>query len=298
MENTEIRLNTNKHPFIMLYHDFIKCDFLDWNEKDLYIILLMYAGKDSRQCFPSISELCKISCRSKNTILKAISGLENKKILKKEKRITKNGQTSNLYTLYDIDTMWENENIDEVKRAVDEFEERKMIEALTAKGYCISRKEEPESAPGKVQNQAQSNNNIFADKDIIINTESQVQAERYTMEQIRQLFDYDAMTNDNMNEKQEIDSVMDILHTTMNTMKPTIRIAKEDKPAMVVIGKLMKLNKDSIMYAIKKFSGQTERIMNPTAYMLTILYNAPEQFNLDIQNQVSHDMANWDTYNG
>lgn len=94
-------------------------------------------------------------------------------------------------------------------------------------------------------------------------------------------------------QQNDIDSVMSILYTAMNTTKTTIRISGEDKPAMVVIGKLMKLHKESIMYAIKQFSEQTERIKNPTAYMLTILYNAPEQFNLDIQNQVSHDMVNW-----
>jgi len=33
-------------------------------------------------------------------------------------------------------------------------------------------------------------------------------------------------------------------------------------------------------------------VRNPTSYMLTILYNAPEQYHLDIQNQVSHNMAN------
>ncbi len=62
---------------------------------------------------------------------------------------------------------------------------------------------------------------------------------------------------------------------------------------MVVIGKLMKLQKESIVYAIEKYREQTERIRNPTSYMLTILYNAPEQHNLDVQNQVSHDMAHW-----
>lgn len=101
------------------------------------------------------------------------------------------------------------------------------------------------------------------------------------------------MIQDNQYRQQDIDSVMNILYTTMNTTKATIRIAGEDKPSMVVIGKLMKLHKESIMYAIEKFSEQTERIKNPTSYMLTILYNAPEQFNLDIQNQVSHDMAHW-----
>ena len=59
---------------------------------------------------------------------------------------------------------------------------------------------------------------------------------------------------------------------------------------MAVIGKLMKLDKESIMYAIEKFTEQTEWIKNPVSYMLTILYNASEQYHLDIKNQVSHDM--------
>lgn len=63
---------------------------------------------------------------------------------------------------------------------------------------------------------------------------------------------------------------------------------------MVVISKLMKLDYSEIMYAIDKFAEQTERIKNPTAYMLTLLYNAKEQMNLDITNQVQHDMYNWE----
>ena len=63
---------------------------------------------------------------------------------------------------------------------------------------------------------------------------------------------------------------------------------------MVVIGKLMKLDYSEIMYCIEKYSEQTERIKNPTAYMLTLLYNAKEQMNLDISNQVQHDMYHWE----
>ena len=62
---------------------------------------------------------------------------------------------------------------------------------------------------------------------------------------------------------------------------------------MAVISKLMKLTYSGIMYAIEKFKEQTERIKNPTSYMLTLLYNAEEQRNLDIANQVQHDMYHW-----
>ena len=102
------------------------------------------------------------------------------------------------------------------------------------------------------------------------------------------------MVNDNPFSKNDIDSVMDILHTNLNTTKKTIRIGGEDKPAMVVISKLMKLTYSEIMYAIDKFKEQTDRIKNPTAYMLTLLYNSKEQMNLDISNQVQHDMYHWE----
>ncbi len=45
------------------------------------------------------------------------------------------------------------------------------------------------------------------------------------------------------------------------------------------------------MYAIHKYQEQTERIKNPVAYMLTILYTAPEQCLLDMKNQKSHERA-------
>lgn len=57
-------------------------------------------------------------------------------------------------------------------------------------------------------------------------------------------------------------------------------------------------SEDRLLYeklhkAINKFKEQTERIKNPSAYMLTLLYNSKEQMNLDISNQVQHDMYHW-----
>ena len=59
----------------------------------------------------------------------------------------------------------------------------------------------------------------------------------------------------------------------------------------------MKLDEEAILYAIKQFEKQSaeQRIKNPKAYMLTILYNAATGgFNLDIKNQVAYDMRHWD----
>ena len=281
-----------KNPFVILSHNFIKWEMLNWNEKDIYIILLMYADSDQK-CFPSINTLCRVSGKSNKTVIKALKGLEDKHLLKKEARITKNGQSSNLYTLYDFESVWEAESIEQVPEIVNTETKRKQLYELAQElNYIVKEKELETTAPTKVTADSSTQLNNFTQFDTITNS-GKSQLERYTLDQIKQLFDYDIMIQDNPYRQQDIDSVINRLYTTMNTTKTTIRIAGEDKPSMVVISKLMKLHNESIMYAIEKFSEQTERIKNPTSYMLTILYNALEQFNLDIQNQVSHDMAHW-----
>jgi len=200
----------------------------------------------------------------------------------------------NLYTLSDYVTMWDYDNIKDISTVINNNGMKSLtpeehIAELERMGYKVEIKEKGlETEPTKAQNQALETNNINKNN---IKKEKSQESEKYTIDQIHQLFEYDIMVQDYPLQQKEIDSIMSILYTAMNTIKSTIKISGEDKPAMVVIGKLMKLHKESIMYAIKQFSGQTERIKNPTAYMLTILYNAPEQFNLDIQNRVSHDMG-------
>ena len=189
--------------------------------------------------------------------------------------------------------MWKAETIEELKEIANETELEKSIRIVESYGYVVKEKGLEATVPAKVTaNSSAKVNNIIKDKDTT--TETKSQAERYTLTQIRQLFGYDVMIHDQEPYyREQIDSVIDILHTAMNTTKPTIRVAGEDKPTMVVIGKLMKLDYETIMYAIEKFSEQTERIKNPVSYMLTILYTAPEQYKLDIQNQVKYDMSHW-----
>lgn len=278
-----------KNPFVMLSHDFIKCDFINWNEKDVYIILLMYADSEQR-CFPSVNTLCKISGKSNKTIIKALKGLEEKKLLKKEKRITKNGQTSNLYILYNFEDIWKAESVEQIADIVSiETKRQQLYELAKELDYIIVKEKELDSEPTKAQNQTQIPN-TSNHPDNTIDFQKSQDLERYTLNQIKEFFGYEAMIHDYPDEQGHIDSVMDILHTTMNTAKKTIRISGTDKPTMVVIGKLMKLNSESVLYAIRKFREQTERIKNPTAYMLAILYAAPEQYKLDITNQVQHDL--------
>lgn len=296
MARKKIKSATDQRPFIMIYHDFLESELLNSYEKMVFIALKKFADSKN-QCFPSLKKLADITKMSKRKIQDTLKDLERKHIISIEKRSrVDGGDTSNLYILYDFKELWNAGSSEEIAAVANEYEEEKLIAQLRARGYTITKEKGLESEPTKAQNQAKNNNNssLNLHNHYITETEKSQDLERYTLNQIYQLFDYHAMVVDNPYQKEGIDSVMEILYTAMNTAKDTIRIKGEDKPSMAVIGRLMKLDKDSILYALEKFSEQTERIKNPAAYMLSILYHAPEQYELDIRNQVSHDMVHPD----
>lgn len=295
MARKKFKSATDQRKFIMIYHDFLESDLLTSHEKMVFIALKKFADSNN-QCFPSLKKLADVTRISKRKIQDTLKSLEQKHIIGIESRSRLDGgDTSNLYTLYDFKELWNAGSSEEMAAVVNEYEEMKLVSELRSRGYTVTKEKELASEPTKAHTQAPQ----FKQFDIVNTMDNSTtnsgesQLERYTTNQIKQLFDYDIMIQDNPYRQQDIDSVMNILYTTMNTTKATIRIAGEDKPSMVVIGKLMKLSYSEIMYAIEKYQEQTERIKNPTSYMLTLLYNSKEQMNLDITNQVSHDMAHW-----
>lgn len=291
MARKKFKSATDQRKFIMIYHDFLESDLLTSHEKMVFIALKKFADSNN-QCFPSLKKLADVTRISKRKIQDTLKSLEQKHIIGIESRSRADGgDTSNLYTLYDFKELWNAGSSEEVAAVVNEYEEMKLVSELRSRGYTVTKEKGLASEPTKAHTQAPDLKPFN-----IVNTTTnsgESQLERYTLDQIKQLFDYDVMIQDNPYRQQDIDSVMNILYTTMNTTKATIRIAGEDKPSMVVIGKLMKLSYSEIIYAIEKYQEQTERIKNPTSYMLTLLYNSKEQMNLDITNQVSHDMAHW-----
>lgn len=295
MARKRIKSATDQRPFIMVYQDFLESDLLDnYYQKLVYIYLKKFADSNN-QCFPSIKKLSKLTKIGATKIKQTLAELEEKGVISKENRSRSDGgKTSNLYTLYDFAEVWNVGSSEDVAAVAEEVSEAKMIAELRSKGYTVIKEKEPDSlSTDQSSNEPSTQLNQFDIVNTTPNSSGSQEKERYSLEEIRLLYDYEIMKTDHKFQIRDIDSVMDILHTTLNTTKQTIRIGGEDKPAMVVISKLMKLDYSEIMYAIDKFQEQTDRIKNPTAYMLTLLYNAKEQMNLDITNQVQHDMYNW-----
>lgn len=309
IEKFKVKIQKPERDFVKVYKDFLRNKLLTVEEKMIYISLKYFVeyGKDKGSVYPSMETLCELSSLSKPRATKAISNLIEKGIVKKNRRgLTK----TNEYTLMDDSLIWKSKNIEELKIKVEEIENNFVnlsevsTEMLLKELERRNKEKEPETteqltkAPVETSPKPNQSDVVNTDKvnTTVTNTTPDLRksqdSERYTLEQIRQLYEYDIMVADEPTKQNDIDTVIEILHTTLNTTKNTIRVGRENKPTMSVISKLMKLDKDCILYAIEKFGEQTERIKNPTNYMLTLLYNAKEQMNLDITNKVQFDMYN------
>ena len=291
-EKIIVQLASPERKYVKVYHDFLDNSFLTTEEQMIFIVLKSYVDfkEDSGEAYPSMETICKRAKMSEKRARKNINALIKKGIAKKVQRgLTK----TNLYTLSDYATMWACDNVEDVAAVADNQGVKPLTPAehiaeLERMGYTVQIKEKGlDTEPTKAQHQALDNQNFSKEQNTTDKPKSQ--AERYTMEDIRALYEYDSLIIQYPDKQTDIDIVFDILYDTLNSTKPTIRIGGEGKPTMVVIGKLMKLQPDDLIYSIDKYHEQTERIKNVKAYLLTVLYGSREQQHLDIMNLGHHN---------
>ena len=293
-EKIIVQLDSPERKYVKVYHDFLDNSFLTTEEQMIFIVLKSYVDfkEDSGEAYPSMETICKRTKMSEKRARKNINALIKKGIAKKVQRgLTK----TNLYTLSDYATMWTCDNVEDVAAVADNQGVKPLTPAehiaeLERMGYTVQIKEKGlETEPTKAQNQAPFNQNLSKEQNTTDKLKSQ--AERYTMEDIKALYEYDSLIIQYPDKQTDIDIVFDILYDTLNSTKQTIRIGGEDKPTMIVISKLMKLQPDDLIYSIDVYHQQDQRIKNVKGYLLTILYNAKEQNYLGLMNEghFNHD---------
>lgn len=290
MSRSGTRTATDQRAFTMVYNDFLKSKLLTPDARMVFIYLRMHSDNSTGRSFPSLNTLAKETGLSKRTVQRCLSELQEKGAVSVEHRSNDRGTQSNLYTIYDHAKLWNAKDVTEMQSIASDLKDAEMVEYLRSRGYSVTKKE-----PASGTDQSSEASTSFDKLNIVLTTNNSTtdtaeSQERYSMDNVRELFDYAVLVNDKKCSTSDLDAVMDILYDTLNSTKPTIRVSGENKPAMVVIGKLMKLTYEEILYSIRKFNSITDRIRDPKAYMLTILYGAREQMNLDINNQVQHDL--------
>ena len=298
IEHFKVQLATPEREYVKVYKDFLNSTLLTVEEKMVYIALKSFVtyGQDSGKVFPSMETLCKLTSLSKPRATRTITSLTKKGIVQKTRRgLTK----SNLYTLIDVPTMWGAETEEEMKELAEtkiELSDEELLAELNRRGLIkIVKEKELDVEPTKAQQQALELNQY----DIVnttTNSHTSQEIEHYSVDRIRSYYDYETIVKERPYNQREIDSIMRVLYDVLNCRKSTIKIDGEDKPAMVVVGEMMKLTYSDIIHCIDNYIeiSKTTKIKNTKAYMRTMLYNATD-LNLDIANQVQYDMAHWNT---
>ena len=283
----DLKLVTPQRRWTMVYNDFLESNVLTATEKIIFITIKKFADNEKLTAFPSTNTIAKYTGLSKRGIIKCLKSMADKGVIKIEKRnSSERGHESNLYTLYDYPEMWVTNDENDVTDVVKKAEEDEMIRRLQAAGYTVTKEKEPSSDCNQNQTHVIDNTNYL--HDIGTNIESQ----EYSLDFIKDNYDYEWLLEENGQlNKADIDAVISVIYEALNTTKPTIRIAKENKPAQIVKDKLLKPSSEGLVFALSKYGKQTDRIGQPLSYMLTILYTAEEQMQLDIKNEVIHDMS-------
>lgn len=290
-KKTIVQLASPERKFVKVYQDFLKNKLLSAEEKLVFIALKSFIdfskdnGGTQGEVYPSMETICELSSLSRSRATKTINKLIEKKIVKK---IRRGATKSNIYTISDYADMWVCESVEDMAKIAESLDaDPSSAEVHSAKLEQISsampaKGKELVSEPSKAHTQALNNQSLSKEQNATNKPKSQ--AERYSMKELKDFFEYSIMIKDYQAHKADLQAAFDILYEVLNTGKPTVRISGEDKPQAVVAGKLMKLTRDDILYAIDKFHEQTGEIKNTRAYLLTILYHAKDQAYLDLMN--------------
>ena len=198
------------------------------------------------------------------------------------------GKTSNIYRLLEF----ENE---EVQASLQESQDEEAPKQLSVGRKRVSGMDQADQSESKQDTQLKSNITNLRLHDNTKNEASQAENRRekvaaqtkYSTEEIKKKYNYTDMISENPSKQENIDICIDIIATTINNKKDTIRIQKEEIQREKVAEQLLKLTKEDILWAIKRFEQQPNQIHSPKAYLLTLLYDAKSQRALDLQNQKS-----------
>ncbi len=257
-------------------------------QKMMYVMLRQYID-DKKQCFPSVKTLaeeCSMSVAKATEVLKE---LEEKKIITKTSRyLESGGQTSNIYTIHDhVKVKPKQTKPKPINDSVPEFE------ALTAKQKkevsAADQADQSKKSTGDTSNDITTlrlhNNTLLGDSQAENRIEKVAVQTKYREEFLKNQYEYQVMIAEFPAKKENIDICINIISATVNSKKKNIRIQKEEIPHEEVAERLLKLTKDDILWAIKRFEQQPNQIHSPKAYLLTLLYDSKNQRLLDLQNR-------------
>ena len=303
---------TGQRHFTVIYNDFLDSENILEPAEQLVMIHLMRYGE---QAFPSLNTLARKTGLARSTIQRIVDALVEKGFLIKENcKQPKGNYSSNRYKIIDRPDVWQAHTLEEATAAASRCQLDVYADILRRSGYIV----EKEKAVSNCNEQSEtgisesatasakaSNENINANyytpkydekqegkqkKQVKKRAEVPSSSERYSMKYLQIQYEYEILLERFPVYGSLVENTFQLLYDTLNTGCATIRIGGEEKPAEIVRSKLLKLDATDIEYAINLFKEQSGRITHPLPWLLTVLYRSKEQGDLDITNQVQHDL--------
>lgn len=278
--------------YVKAYHDFLDSTLLNGKEKIIFLLLKRYLnfGNDDSgitgNVYPTLDTLSKQAGVTKKTVAGIIDRLAEKGLIQvKQQGLNR----PNIYTLRDYSGIWTAKTEAELKTTIESYDEDAedaiLIERLRKRGYTVVKEKESVSKADQSKKDTDPSYNCINVKNNTMNDNLR-QESSYSLEDIREHFEYDIMCYDHPDMIPELDAVMDIIQVIMRATKKTLRVGGIDIAAQQVKDKIWKLDQELIVYTINKYK-EADAIKDPNAYMITLLYRAADQYTLEIANKIN-----------
>lgn len=277
-ENAVI-IQSNRPQFSQIYHDIIDSRILNVSELGMFVTLMRYADKNSMQAFPSQSRLAKDLQISKVTVIKILKSLENKGVLKIQRRLNEKGAlTSNLYVIIDDPLQWhreynELELVKNTKKRPDEFSGILANAEIDTSSQVVHFTNDYSTKP--LNEQALSD----------IDDEENEFSYAYICERF---FAKDLAIEHGENKAEMI---MRVIYDTLNSSQKQFTIDKVKYSKSFVVQRFLELQYFDLSYALDFLQNYTGTIRHPKAFVRTLLFNARPQKEISIQNKINVNMA-------
>ena len=109
-------------------------------------------------------------------------------------------------------------------------------------------------------------------------------------EMIRENIDYDGFVRERPYDAGQLDEMVELMVEAVCSKKETIRVAGNNFPQAVVKSRLLKLDREHILFVFDCLKENTTQVRNMKQYLLTVLYNAPATIENHYTAQVNHDL--------
>ena len=109
-------------------------------------------------------------------------------------------------------------------------------------------------------------------------------------EMIRENIDYDSFVRERPYDAGQLDEMVELMVEAVCSRKETLRVAGNNFPQAVVKSRLLKLDREHIIFVFDCLKENTTQVRNMKQYLLTVLYNAPATIENHYAAQVNHDL--------